>query len=216
MIVNLFPVPIYKTKYNNLTELAEIRNSDLVRSFPVGDPYTQGGHLNGDAQSSSGSWKEISGAEQVHNSQEFVNVSKFIETHAKIYWDELDYFPDVYPKIYQSWLTCYHKGSSISIHNHGRARLVCVVYLDANPEQGNIVFENPMELLYTTQPYSLNYLQKNKICQEIEVNTGDVIIFPSWLKHYTLPNNTDKDRIILTSNLNDNGNYYNPHTALNK
>jgi ectoine hydroxylase-related dioxygenase (phytanoyl-CoA dioxygenase family) len=35
----------------------------------------------------------------------------------------------------------------------------------------------------------------------VQCNTGDVIIFPSWLKHFVRENKTDQERIVMTINI---------------
>ena len=77
-----------------------------------------------------------------------------------------------------------------------------MLYLDASPEQGNIVFENPMDLIIGGQPIKMPY--KN-FTHEVEVVTGDLILFPGYLKHFTKPNLTNRPRVTFVANLNEKG-----------
>ena len=36
--------------------------------------------------------------------------------------------------------------------------------------------------------------------KKVEAKTGDVLIFPGWIKHRTQPNESDENRWVLTSN----------------
>ena len=40
----------------------------------------------------------------------------------------------------------------------------------------------------------------NSLTWDFEVNTGDLIIFPAWMYHFTRENVTDKDRIVIGAN----------------
>ena len=211
MIEGLFPVNIYRTQYDNIDGLRNLCQLDLLAGNFSSDRKYQEHLLNEKTSSNIYSWRTNTGAEKIHNTAEFNKIKTFIELHAKIYWDSLGYYSDVNPKIYQSWITHYHHGGVINKHNHGRAQLAGVLYLNASPEHGNIVFENPLELLLRTQPYREEIVYGADFGQELNVNTGDLILFPSYLKHYTLPNSTNEDRIIMSVNLNSDGEYYNPY-----
>jgi ectoine hydroxylase-related dioxygenase (phytanoyl-CoA dioxygenase family) len=43
---------------------------------------------------------------------------------------------------------------------------------------------------------------------ELEVKTGDVVMFPGYLKHSVKPNTIDKDRLILGFNIGCRGKYW--------
>jgi ectoine hydroxylase-related dioxygenase (phytanoyl-CoA dioxygenase family) len=81
-----------------------------------------------------------------------------------------------------------------------------VLYIDASPEQGTLVIENPLDMILMTQPISPEV--KYPMRQEIEVHTGDLVIFPGYLKHSVNPNLTDKERIVLAFNIGCRGKYW--------
>ena len=200
MNLKIFSVEIHKAHFEQVELLKEICKSDIVSVFPTG--HTE--FLDGNASTSVFSWKNIKDAEKLHQHTVFAELGKFIETQAKIYWDNLGYQSGVTPKIYQSWINVYEKTGRSTSHNHGRAPMTAAMYLSASPEQGNIVFESPLELVSALLPYEDCY---SVIRHEIPVNTGDLIIFPGYIKHCTLPNLTDKKRIIFGANLNETGVY---------
>jgi uncharacterized protein (TIGR02466 family) len=136
----------------------------------------------------------------LHNTEPFLKVTKYIEEQAKIFWDELEYFEDVSPKIFASWANITDHNEDVSMHAHSKCILSCVLYLSASENAGNIVFEHPMDLLVGSQP-----IRSNKLRKEIEVQTGDLIIFPSYLKHCALPNLSGRPRIVLTADMNSTG-----------
>jgi ectoine hydroxylase-related dioxygenase (phytanoyl-CoA dioxygenase family) len=44
--------------------------------------------------------------------------------------------------------------------------------------------------------------------EELEVQSGDLIMFPGYLKHSVRPNTTNRDRLILGFNIGCRGNYW--------
>jgi uncharacterized protein (TIGR02466 family) len=203
MKIPLFATEIYKTRFENVDKL-----SQLCQSKVITDRLTdrQGGQeylLNEHTKNSFLNWKDHD--KQIHEEEDFREVIDFIEKHGKIYWDSLGYYPSVVPKVYQSWTVLYEEGGRVASHSHAPEVLVGVLYMNASPDQGNIVFENPMDVLLSTQPYVRSQYE-NRFNQEVEVNTGDLILFPGYLKHYTIPNATDKNRVVLAINFNTTGN----------
>ena len=203
MINPLFSTNIYKTKFNNIKKLESICESDIVAELVSSDRSSYRYVFPEPSKVSSNlhSWHDNFGTEKLHATELFSEITQFVESHAKIYWDNIEYYNDVCPKIYQSWITKYHHGGFIDKHDHIPASISAVLYLSASPEQGNVVFENPLELWLRTQPYSADKLKGSFFEQEIPVATGDLILFPSYLRHWTQPNRSQKDRIIMSFNL---------------
>ena len=136
----------------------------------------------------------------LHSTEPFLKVTEYIEQQAKIFWDELEYFEDISPKIFASWANITDHNEDVSTHAHLKCTLTSVLYLNAAKDAGNIVFEHPMDLLVGSQP-----IRTNKLRKEIEVQTGDLIIFPSYLKHYTLTNLSNQLRVSLAADMNSTG-----------
>jgi uncharacterized protein (TIGR02466 family) len=204
---SLFSVDIWKTKFPDVDYLFKLTDPDFLNSLHLGqrEYVISPGLLSG-----ARSWEDIKDAEKIHLLPELAPLTNFVEAESKTFWDQQGFFPDVTPKIYQSWVNLASSGGSVLSHSHYEAHLSAVVYISATPEQGNIVFENPMELMLISQPISKKI---KKFRHEVEVTTGDVIVFPGYLRHFTLPNITDKSRIAFVANLNKDGSYYNPNFA---
>ena len=82
-----------------------------------------------------------------------------------------------------------------------------VLYIDASPEQGNLIIENPMDMVLMTQPISptVNY----PMVKEMPVKSGDLVMFPGYLKHSVRPNTINKNRLVLGFNIGCKGKYWN-------
>jgi len=79
------------------------------------------------------------------------------------------------------------------------------LYVNANKAMGNLVIENPLDAILSSQP--MDYKAQEQLHYEIEVKTGDFIMFPGWLRHYVKPNTTNEKRLILGVNFGSTGNY---------
>lgn len=210
MNVSLFSVDIWKTKFPDVNYLSNLNNQALLDSLHLGQrDYV----ISPGLQSGARSWEDVKDAEKIHLRPEFAPLTKFIESESKQFWDSQGFFPDVSPKIYQSWVNVASRGGSVLSHSHYEAHVSAVVYINADQEQGNIVFENPMELMLISQPISKKI---KKFRYEVAVQTGDVILFPGYLKHFTIANATDRPRVSFVANLNSDGTYYNPNFPKDK
>jgi uncharacterized protein (TIGR02466 family) len=195
MLDKIFSVDIYKTKFTDLAVLAQARDAVNQLDFSAVSGEYAGAVANGgglDTLTTQVNQKNV------HTFDKFKPLGDFIEQEGKKYWDLLGYYPDVLPKIRHSWVNITNSGGLVSPHNHCRNPIVAVFYLEANDNCGNIVFENPMELILGGQPIKMPY--KN-FQTSVKVTTGDVVIFPGYLKHYTEVNNSNSPRVTFVVNL---------------
>jgi uncharacterized protein (TIGR02466 family) len=95
-----------------------------------------------------------------------------------------------------TWLNLHKKSGYTDEHAHQSADLVASCYIKCPPNSGNIEFRDPLEYHRFSSPF----VPENNTWREVECTTGDIVIFPGWIKHRTQPNNTDEDRIVLTVN----------------
>lgn len=118
------------------------------------------------------------------------------ELIAKLFQEELTYFTKEKKlsicNLSNSWFEKASTGEFHGVHNHGQLgySAVCYVTYDKN-EHTPTQFVSPIN---DTQTGATEYYVP-------EINEGDLIIFPSALLHYTLPNNSKKQRLILSFNL---------------
>jgi uncharacterized protein (TIGR02466 family) len=127
---------------------------------------------------------------------------QFLQHHLEIYWAELGY--KGYPKIIETWANKYPTGSFIDRHNHSPVPITVSFYLKKVNNSGNLCFINPLDTLLKHQPFT-ELTDRNNYHKlfnyEVDVNEGDVVMFPGWLNHETLVNNNADDRIIIGSNI---------------
>lgn len=100
--------------------------------------------------------------------------------------------------IQNSWASIYGNGHYIPEHVHSFSHLSMCFYADATEGTGEIVFRNPAYGVY-----GMIFDQHCMLFNDqfrVQPQKGMMIIFPSFMPHYTRPHEDDKERIIFSSN----------------
>ena len=95
----------------------------------------------------------------------------------------------------QSWLNLHKKSGVTLEHAHGYVELVVTCYLKLPKDGGYIEYRDPLDQVKVNTP-----TKETSSFYEVPAITGDILIFPGWLKHRTQPNMYDEDRIVMTIN----------------
>jgi len=142
--------------------------------------------------SSKTSYNQVNG--ELNKCVDITEICNFVEKHAKIYWDELDYNPALSPVIKNSWANICPKDGSLSSHNHAPFPISGAFYLNADESMGNLIFEHPLDQLMSHQPFTKDAVKRTykKI-----VSTGTLFLFPGYLNHYVEKNFTDSVRLTI-------------------
>tara|TARA_Y100000590_G_scaffold83785_1_gene93412 strand:+ start:403 stop:1044 length:642 start_codon:yes stop_codon:yes gene_type:complete len=129
----------------------------------------------------------------------FLNISPMIKEVADdMAWD----LKNNKIKISNCWSIINYKYASNAAHTHGNSLISSAYYVQATKNCGNIVFDDPRPGAVMTRPKftSLNKWNEGNI--GIEPKNGLLVMFPSFLSHYVQPNMSDKERIMVSFNLN--------------
>tara|TARA_Y100000289_G_scaffold28501_1_gene28135 strand:+ start:377 stop:967 length:591 start_codon:yes stop_codon:yes gene_type:complete len=90
------------------------------------------------------------------------------------------------------------------IHSHMKSVLSGVYYVKVPKNSGGLVFDCPQsELMMSYLSYwhiDYNPNQYTSKTWTVLPEEGDLVIFPSWLSHYTEPNMSTDDRISISFN----------------
>jgi hypothetical protein len=123
------------------------------------------------------------------------NLNNFIQ---ELFNDELDLFLEKInyktKEIHSSWFEISKTGNHHVVHNHGFYGYSAVCFIKFN--------ENVHKPTIFLSPF-FNFLNGNVLEHIPSVNEGSIIFFPSAIMHYTRPNTSDQDRIILSFNIRD-------------
>lgn len=196
--INLFPIKIFKTKYNEIESIKENIFSQLESVFEK----TKEDNVESMQNGTLCTYFTNSNIQEFKEAGPLVN---FAEEQAKLYWKELRYSNLLEPKVIQIWANATPKNGWIRSHQHGAVPITGVLYVDAKPGMGNLVLENPLDSLLTSQP--MDYKAQELLHYEVEVSTGDFVMFPGWMRHYVKPNTTTENRLILGINFGSTGTY---------
>ncbi len=197
MIELIHPIKIYKTKYTG--DLHSLMNS-ISSKLP--DVFAKTKINNQDSMRNDGLCS-YNAVRDMHKWPELTPYVNFLNHHLPIYWKELNYDINRCPSIFEMWANVYNPGSFIDAHNHSPITVTVSFYLKKPKLGGNLVFEHPLETLLKHQPIDYSNIDNygSWFDQEIEVEEGDVVMFPGWLRHKTRPNLDTSNRIIIGANV---------------
>ena len=96
-----------------------------------------------------------------------------------------------------SWMNIQSKFKSHEWHCHPGYHIAGTYYMRVSADQGGIQFQNPNIMMQ-----HCNFPENPRNSQSLEFipSDGDIILFPAWLMHNTMPNITDVDRISVSFN----------------
>jgi uncharacterized protein (TIGR02466 family) len=101
----------------------------------------------------------------------------------------------------QSWLAVSKKGQSHHQHEHPNTFISAVFYVDC--KSGDLILKRQNSVIQDGFNFNYGIKQFNPSnCGKwtVPARTGDLVIFPGWVTHYTTENENDEDRIILGVN----------------
>lgn len=199
-IFNLFPHGsyIYKIHYEfDWDKIAPICH-ELISTTPHGPTLVKNGHTSHQNK------------KQPHKIKEFSNYFdwlKFMVTdiarkgmgYSQVYHDY---------KISNSWVNVHEEGGITQAHNHANTFMVAAAYLRMPQNGGYFMAKDPLEYVKS----GFYFDDPEWMWKEIPTITGDVLIFPGWLKHKTQENKSDEKRWVLTTNFNQE---FNPNPFYN-
>lgn len=95
-----------------------------------------------------------------------------------------------------SWFTLFEKGNYAHVHNHMCASISGCFYYKTNGNDGNIFFKTPLPQISSSPAYAGAPTR-----HAVQVTNGKMILFPGWLDHGVMTNETDEKRISLAFNI---------------
>ena len=128
---------------------------------------------------------------QFFNTNKQNNRDKLSERFSNIIIDELKEFSQNIKKniiIEDVWSVTYNLGDYQIPHNHGSKKLTGILYLESNQE---------LPLTCFIQPW--NDIEKDlSVIYEMPAKEGDLIIFPSFVNHFSPPNKYKQNKRIVS------------------
>lgn len=120
-----------------------------------------------------------------------------IKLHVENYFKIWNFGSSKNIKLGEVWVNIAKKREYQEEHNHGVALFSGVIYINFPKSSGNIGFINPL-------PTEVSLMNGNNIFPEsfkITPKESQILLFPGWLRHKVYPNNSIKDRISVSFNI---------------
>lgn len=175
-------VPIYHSRFNIdevSAELKIIEDLDLV----------------------SAEKNQVSENTDILNNTNLKNLKQVSEHHLKNFISNVIYCKQEF-YIINSWIAVSKPGQEHTVHYHPNSIFSGVLYLQSSQKSGTINFywKSPMKKEYG---FNYDYYQNNLFNAEswsFQPESGDIVIFPSWLRHSVTRNESSDPRIVLGFN----------------
>ena len=119
-----------------------------------------------------------------------INLNIFLN---KLKYKNVDYF------ITKSWVAYTDKGDHISAHDHGASHFSFVYYVLKNKNHSSITFYEPSQRFY--MPEATEWNEQNHQNLLINNEPGQLVIFPSSLKHGTQKTEEKSPRISISGDI---------------
>lgn len=100
--------------------------------------------------------------------------------------------------IKNSWFNRMGKGSRVNLHRHEYSAVSGAYYPTWHFDSAPLLFRSPVAP-YKMAEISSHPTVYNDLEQEVPGGTGRLVLFPSYLEHYTRENNSD-NRLVLSFN----------------
>ncbi len=192
-ILNLFPQPVFKYKVNNFKEYNK-KLSEYIYNLNSEDK-------EGVQRSNRGGWHSNSFNLKDTNSIQH----KFAMETTKYVFDAIQTYgwvlePD---KIICSemWAIINKKNNFNIRHTHPNCNLSGAYYVKAPKDCGKFTIENPHSISKHNYPASNKKTEFNSKLEKLEIEEGDLLLFPAYLSHGVEENKSNKDRIVISFNI---------------
>ena len=191
-MINLFAVPVAKSPIGRNYTDSELKyiESQLERPSKAIDNYA-------------------SPNKNVLADDELKDLQTIIQQHLDNYFKAVyNTSNNVTLQITQSWLTLSRKGESHHSHTHPNSVVSGVLYVNVAGNDGINFYRNEENLWFELEPSETNYYNSYKI--HVATKVGDLVLFPSSVKHGVNKVNEDIKRVSLSFNTFFSGEMGNP------
>jgi len=182
-IIGLFPTPVYISELNRPLTIEE---NFFIEKNKLDVHNNEGNKTTND--------------NYILNNKEFKDIKKELNLRVQDYFDKIiSTTNNITPYITQSWLNYTETNQYHHKHAHANSLISGVFYIDCKKEYDKIIF---FKNIYT--PIKLDTKEFNEFNSEswyIEVNTGQIVLFPSFLEHMVQIKKGNNTRISLAFNV---------------
>ena len=186
-----FSTPVWKSQLNNFEELNN-KLYNYILNLEKGDS-------KGLKKSSIGGWHSPNFDLNHEEPRLFVNSINpgLTEAFQDLGWD----IKNQQVKITGMWSVINRAGAANARHIHPNAFLSAAYYVKAPENCGDIMFHDPRSAAVYRRPKISNDNILNTSEISITPKDGLLVLFPSFLNHSVKPNESDKDRVVISFNI---------------
>ena len=195
-ILKFFPQPIFKYKVDNYQNW-NVQLLDYIYGLKKNDE-------NGIERSNVSGWHskpfDLKNKDSTQH-KFFLSITKYVFDVLKNYGWKAD--PE---KIICSemWAIINKKNNFNLLHTHPNSYLSAAYYAKAPKNSGNFIIEDPLSVSRHSYPIIETKTEFNTKVVGLDIEEGDLLIFPAYLPHKVGKNNTDEDRVVVSFNININ------------
>lgn len=200
-ISNLFSVPVLEAVINNPTSInnriiPEIENlfNRLQNKRVLSYRWKNNIHTSDQTNLGWSSFDE-------HDISKDANFKFFFDELSPIigeFFNQLNYYGQWHYT--NAWCNVYPKNAYVPCHDHRGVHWSGVYYVQADESCGELLVTDPKEYALSHEPENTMF-RGNRISSFNPI-PGKIIIFPGYLKHETDPNLSERDRKIISFNVN--------------
>ena len=99
------------------------------------------------------------------------------------------------------WAIINKKNDFNVLHSHPNSFLSAAYYVKASKNCGRFQIENPNIAKRHYYPEVLNKNELNMTVGGLNINEGELLIFPGYLPHKVSKNESNDDRIVISFNV---------------
>ena len=192
-ILKFFPEPVFKYKFEKFKEFNK-ELEDYIYKLRLEDK-------DGLIKSNRGGW---------HSKNFILNNKDSIQY--KFALEMQKYILDVFQnygwrteqnsiQIKEMWAIINKKDDFNVIHTHPNCYLSSAYYVKAPDNCGKFLIENPNQAKRHFYPQLAKKTELNMPIAGLDVNEGDLLLFPGYLPHKVAKNESDNDRIVISFNV---------------
>ena len=193
-ILKYFPQPIFRYKVENYKQLNK-ELSDYIYKLNKEDK-------EGVVRSNRGGWHSKPFELKDKNSIQTkfaLETTKYIFDAIKNYGWKLDPAKTI---VTEMWAIINKPNDFNVTHTHPNSYLSAAYYVKAPKKCGKFIIENPLDVARHSHPVEEQKTEFNIKVAGLEIEEGELLIFPAYLLHSVSPNQEDKNRVSVSFNFN--------------
>lgn len=192
-IIKLFPEPIFKFKLEDFKNF----NKDLSEYiYKLRETDKEG-----ISKSNRGGWHSqyfMLDQENTVQQKFALKVQEYIVRVFQLYGWKIK---DVNIRIQYMWAIINKKNDFNVVHTHPNCFLSAAYYVRASKNCGRFTVESPNIARRYAYPSIEKQNELNVDVASLDIEEGDLLIFPSYLPHKVGKNQSDEDRIVISFNV---------------